>query len=162
MIFLTVGTMFPFDRLVRAVDTAADCGAIRTEVLAQVGLNSKYRPRNFEVVETLPRSDYIRILGDCEAVISHAGIGTIVGALEAHKPLLVMARLSRFREHVNDHQLGTAKRFAERGKMLFAANEEELVRLVPELLRFRPPELEKGENTLVQRLRTYLDRMETV
>jgi UDP-N-acetylglucosamine transferase subunit ALG13 len=49
MIFLTVGTQFPFDRLVRAVDEAFDNGAIDEEVFAQIGETS-YRPRNFEQV----------------------------------------------------------------------------------------------------------------
>jgi len=47
MIFLTVGTQFPFDRLVRAVDSIIDKGLISETLFAQIG-ESSYKPRNFE------------------------------------------------------------------------------------------------------------------
>ena len=37
MIFLTVGTLFPFDRLVNAVDKAVANGLITEDVFAQIG-----------------------------------------------------------------------------------------------------------------------------
>ena len=46
MIFLAVGTQFPFDRLVKALDDCLDTGIIDEEIFGQIGETS-YKPRNF-------------------------------------------------------------------------------------------------------------------
>ncbi len=46
-------------------------------------------------------------------VVTHAGVGTIMVALANGKRPVVMPRLSRFAEAVDDHQLGLARRLSE-------------------------------------------------
>ena len=104
MIFLTVGTQFPFDRFVRAVDNIFDQGLIDEEIFAQIGETS-YKPRNFESVVSLEKKVFDERFKGASSVISHAGVGTIMVALKNHKPLLVMPRMKRYKEHVNDHQV---------------------------------------------------------
>ena len=70
-----------------------------------------------------------------DAVVAHAGIGTILTALELGKPLLVMPRRAEFGEHRNDHQLATARRFAELGSVIVAFDETELAGRLDELDR---------------------------
>jgi UDP-N-acetylglucosamine transferase subunit ALG13 len=43
------------------------------------------------------------------AIVSHAGIGSVLTAMEHGKPLVVMPRRADLREHRNDHQLATAR-----------------------------------------------------
>lgn len=110
MIFLTVGTQLPFERLVKAVDDwAADHPDI--EIVAQVG-RTLYRPKGFAVVPSLGPERYRETFERADVVVSHAGMGTIITALETNKPLLLMPRLAALNEHRNDHQLGTARHFA--------------------------------------------------
>ena len=111
MIFLTVGTQFPFDRLVKAVDDAAGKGAAGDEVFAQTG-GGTYRPRNMKYVEKMERGEFAECVAKARAIIGHAGMGTILVAVEAGKPLLVMPRRAEFGEIVNDHQLATAAKSA--------------------------------------------------
>lgn len=75
---------------------------------------------------------------NASAVISHAGMGTITMALQYGKPLLVLPRLKRFGEVVNDHQVAIAQRFEERGHLLAAYSEEQLETMLPRLLTFVP------------------------
>ena len=60
-----------------------------------------------------------------DAVVAHAGIGTILGALELGKPTVVMPRRAALGEHRNDHQLATARRFSGPG-IAVALDEHEL------------------------------------
>jgi UDP-N-acetylglucosamine transferase subunit ALG13 len=116
MIFLTVGTQFPFDRLVRAVDEAAGRNGFDEQIFAQVGTGS-YRPKNFEAVPSLAKEIFDERLYEADSIISHAGIGTITMALEHNKPLLVMPRLARYDDVVNDHQLALAEKFEQLGHL---------------------------------------------
>jgi UDP-N-acetylglucosamine transferase subunit ALG13 len=53
-------------------------------------------------------------------------MGTILSAMEAGKPLLVMPRRAALGEHRNDHQMATAMRLEDRLGLAVAWDEEEL------------------------------------
>jgi UDP-N-acetylglucosamine transferase subunit ALG13 len=158
MIFLTVGTQFPFDRLVRAVDEALGRSALREEVFAQVGRGG-YRPRHMEWVETLEREVFAERVAGARALIGHAGMGTILMALEAGKPLLVMPRLHRYREIVNDHQVATARKFGELGHVLVACDEKEIPARLAALDSFVPVPRHANPAGIVARLEAFLDEI---
>lgn len=124
MILVTVGAQMPFDRLVRGVDTWASARG-RSDVFMQVGAGGA-RPSHAKWVEFLEPAEFSRHLGDCAALVAHAGMGSILSALEAGKPIVVMPRRGEFRETRNDHQVATAIRFRELGKVHVAMDETEL------------------------------------
>jgi len=156
MIFLTVGTQFPFDRFVRAVDNIFEKGLIDEEIFAQIGETS-YKPRNFESVVSLEKKVFDEHFKRASSVISHAGVGTITMALKNHKPLLVMPRLKRNREHVNDHQVATARKFEELGHILVAYETEELPVKIEELKTFVPRKREAQPHAVAERIARFLN-----
>jgi beta-1,4-N-acetylglucosaminyltransferase len=135
VIFLTVGSMFPFDRLIQAVDEMVGDGRITDKVSAQIG-DGKYEPKNFPFKRFMGKPEYERELAAASYLIAHAGAGTIALALETGKPLLVLPRLSANKEHVNDHQIATARKFAELGHVLVANDESELPKKLLSLKSF--------------------------
>lgn len=149
MIFLTVGTQFPFDRLVKAVDELCGQGLIQDQIIAQVG-DSEYRPRHFESVASLDKDAFDRTLQQASAIISHAGMGTITMALEHSKPLLAMPRRKKYGEVVNDHQVVLAIKFEALGHILLARDETELRDKMGQLKSF-VPRLRKADPTRVSR-----------
>jgi len=156
MIFLTVGTQFPFDRLVRAVDEAFDNGLIDQKVFGQIGETS-YRPRNFESVASLEKRVFDECLKRASGVISHAGVGTITMALDDHKPLLVMPRLRKYGEVVSDHQVAIAKKFSELGHILVAYDAEDLPDGIRRLAGFVATERIATPGAIADRIRRFLD-----
>ena len=136
MIFVTVGHQMPFDRLVRAMDEWA--GSVpRADVFAQIG-RSDYQPRAIRAAKFLAPGEFEQRMDEASAVVAHAGTGTIIAALQRGKPLLVLPRLSRFGETRNDHQVPTARHFAEAGYVLAANDERELGERLKDLESFRP------------------------
>jgi UDP-N-acetylglucosamine transferase subunit ALG13 len=109
MIFASVGSVLPFDRLVRAVDDwAAENPA--HEVFLQIG-QGEYEPRHVPWVRLMTHEEYRRRLQDCSLFVAHVGIGSILQALEERKQMLALARHRSLGEHTTDHQLHTASRF---------------------------------------------------
>lgn len=124
MIFVTVGTELPFDRLVRAVDEwVAESGT--AGVFAQIG-EEGWEPRHIAYSHFLEPPEFDRQFLAADLIIAHAGMGTILSALRYGKPLLVMPRRADLGEQRNDHQLATARRLAEMGKLDVAMDEVEL------------------------------------
>lgn len=128
MIFVTVGHQIPFDRLIRAVDAwAGETG--RTDVFAQIGTTA-YRPQYIEYKDKIDPIEFRQLMAEADLIVSHAGTGTILTALEVGTSILVMPRLGRLMETRNDHQVATAKRFQELKQVVVAQNERELVRML--------------------------------
>lgn len=156
MIFLTVGTVMPFDRLVKAVDSAVEAGVIDEPVFAQIGQTS-CKPKNIEYAEVLGKKDFDRRVTDSSSMISHAGIGSICMALEQRKAMLVMPRRRCYREHVNDHQVDTARKFGSLGHVLVAYSPDELREKLPELSHFVPVSRTNQVDRVVQRIASFLE-----
>jgi exopolysaccharide biosynthesis glucuronosyltransferase PssE len=124
VIFVTVGTQLPFDRLISAVDAWAGRTG-RRDILAQIG-PSELRPQFIEYRPFLSPTEFSRHFDNAELVIAHAGMGSILSAMSQGKPILVMPRFASLNEHRNDHQLATARRFRELGRILVAMDAQEL------------------------------------
>lgn len=134
MIFLTVGTQEPFDRLTKAVDAWA---ATHDEpVFGQLGAlkPDSYRPTHFEWREFISADEYQAKLEGCRLLVAHAGMGSIISALTWGKPLLMMARRATIGEHRNEHQRATAEKFRERAGIHVASGEMDVGPMIDELL----------------------------
>lgn len=133
MIFVTVGTNeAPFDRLVRAVERLAG----RREVLVQYGASS-VRPAGATLVEFLPFDDLVQHIRSAEAVVTHAGVGSVLVALEQGRAPIVMPRMHRYGEAVDDHQVMFAERLAAAGLLRIVVNADELEVAVAETTGLR-------------------------
>jgi UDP-N-acetylglucosamine transferase subunit ALG13 len=107
---ISVGTsrMFPFDRLVGAADHIK-AGA---PIVVQRG-PSRLRPPGAEVVDFMLFDELSREMAYADAVVTHAGIGSVLLALmHGHQPI-VMARQSNLGECVDEHQEQFAQRLDE-------------------------------------------------
>jgi UDP-N-acetylglucosamine transferase subunit ALG13 len=123
VIFVTVGSQEPFDRLIRAVDDWALAHG-RSDVFAQIG-NSTFRPTHIDFAKFLDPDQFNRAIREATVVVAHAGMGSIISALEKGKPIVVMPRRGRFRETRNDHQVATAERFGSHGQVIVANDEHD-------------------------------------
>ena len=109
MIFVSVGSMLPFDRFVRAADDWAAANP-NQPIFIQIG-DGEYEPRHSPWVRIMPHREYRQRLEECTLFVAHVGMGSILQGLEARKQMLLLARLASKREHTTDHQLHTAARF---------------------------------------------------
>lgn len=125
MIFVTVGEQLPFDRLIRTVDEWATVSD--KEVIAQIG-STHLKPKNITYKNHFEISEFNKIFLSAELVIAHAGMGTILTALELRKPVIVMPRQAALGEHRNDHQFATAKKIVQFDCIDVAFDENELIK----------------------------------
>ncbi|MEM7624095.1 MAG: glycosyltransferase [Planctomycetota bacterium] len=128
MIFVTVGTQLPFDRLVRTVDDwAGATPGIRG--VAQTG-PSAYAPANLETFAFLAPQKFDLYFQQADLIVAHAGMGTILTALQLKKRLIVMPRSAALQEHRSDHQFDTVRHLPHRLGIQVAENEHELLHLL--------------------------------
>ncbi len=125
MIFLTIGTHEPFDRLVQAVDEWNSDKGRRHEIVAQVvsPASGAYIPKNFEMTPHLSPREYEGLILQADLIVSHAGMGSILTAFTHGKPIVIMPRRGHLRETRNDHQYTTVKNLKKRPGLYIAEDE---------------------------------------
>jgi len=130
VILVTVGGQMPFDRLVQAVDKWA-ANHRETQCFAQIGPGG-WRPRHMEWIEFLSPPVFREKLENASLVVAHAGMGTILSALDIGKKLIVVPRRAHLHETRNDHQVATARRLEDMGLVVHASDEKQLLEKLAE------------------------------
>jgi UDP-N-acetylglucosamine transferase subunit ALG13 len=158
MIFVTVGTDMPFDRMVRVVDEWAQANQ-RSDVFAQIG-ETDWKPNHIAYSKFLQPPEFTKRFSSATTIVSHAGMGTILSALQWEKPILVMPRRASLGEQRNEHQLATARRLSELGKVNVAMDEKELRARLDRLGELRPREKigAFAGADLIAALRTFIEK----
>ncbi|UPK29783.1 glycosyltransferase [Bradyrhizobium sp. 195] len=157
MIFVTVGTQGQFDRLIRTIDGWADVHG-RTDVFAQTG-PSEYYAAHIRAKPFVDPAEFRQCVESASLVVAHAGMGSIITALELGKRIIVMPRRASLGEHRNDHQVATARRFAEQGRIIVAFDEQELVDKLDQLEFASSAERLSAEapSHLIDTIRTFIE-----
>lgn len=131
MIFVSVGsTKFPFTRLFASVDKIINYRKLSPTLLVQQG-NCDYiwQYSNVKKVNYLSPKQLISQIKVADKIIIHAGPATIfLIAKHAKYMPLIVPRLAKLKEHVNDHQLYFAeylrKKLPTNLKKYFVINEK--------------------------------------
>jgi UDP-N-acetylglucosamine transferase subunit ALG13 len=124
MIFVTVGSMMPFDRLIRAADAWAREYA-EQEVVAQIGGGS-YLPNHMRWQRMLLPSEFRRAVQDACVLVAHAGMGSFFVAMEIGKPIVLVPRFAAKGEHTTDHQVHTVQWLRQKPGVYVAMSDDDL------------------------------------
>lgn len=120
MIFVTVGSRnYPFDRLFKKLDELYEKGILTDSMFAQTG-TSAYKPRHYEYKNFISPEAFVQKIEEADIVVSHGASGSIMKALNAHKKVIAVARLEKYGEHINDHQIQNNEAFGSNRYVLTA------------------------------------------
>lgn len=143
MIFVTVGThKQPFNRLIEEIDNLKKEGLLLDEVFIQTGF-STYEPKYCKWESMLSYAEMEEYLTISDIIVTHGGPATFMGVLSKGKVPIVVPRLERFGEHVNDHQLEFVKRIVNKGYELFIVED---IKQLGDLLKATPKSSHRSSN----------------
>jgi len=151
MIFVTIGTCEPFDRLLASLDAIE----LDEEIVAQTGLSAT-KPRGIRCVDFLPYDNLVDFVRNARIVVTHAGVGSILTGLANGKRPVVVARSREHGDAVDDHQLELARRLEAEGMVLFVEDPSALPWVLAHVDALDSDHIRPGE-ALVRELRDYLD-----
>ena len=113
MIFVTLGTHHdPFPRLIEGLHALDG-----SDLTVQYG-HSPAPLHATEMMQFLPFEDLMGRIRNADAVVTHAGVGSILSCLRLGRTPLVVPRQSCFGEHVDDHQVELTRALADDGKVI--------------------------------------------
>ena len=130
MIFVAVGTQkFQLNRLLKAVDDLIAQGLLEDTVFAQTG-HSDYVPQNYQYKDFLSKDDFQSCISRCDLLITHSGVATIIAGLKLGKSIVVVPRLAKFGEHVDNHQIQIAESFSDKNLIMMCKEDDDLAETV--------------------------------
>ncbi|MBX2847013.1 MAG: hypothetical protein KTR16_01735 [Acidiferrobacterales bacterium] len=119
-LFISVGSRFAMPRLLESVESTLETNP-NLIIKAQVG-ESSFRSQRIQASKWMDAAEFEQALIECDAFISHAGMGNILLAAQYRKPIVIMPRKKEFGEHINDHQIDTATALIDRPNVYVAHN----------------------------------------
>ena len=138
MILVTLGTQDKsFKRLLEAIDKQFELGNIKDKIVVQAGC-TKYESKNMEIFDLIPMEKFDDLIKSCDLLITHGGVGSIITGLKNDKKVIAAARLEKYKEHTNDHQLQIIENFSNDGYILGLDNFDELDKVLEKAKTFKP------------------------
>ena len=158
-IFVSVGTQkFQFDRLLMMVDKWEEKSDDVHEIFAQKG-NSDYTPKWYKSTDFLDPESFLEYIKEADLIITHGGVGTIIKAIQNNKTTIVVPRLKKYSEHVDDHQLQIVESFSEMGYVLSYTDGDDFGELINIAADFSPREYVSGRDRILKTIRKYLEHL---
>ena len=157
MIFIALGTQkFQLNRLLLEVDNLIEEGIIEEPVFAQRGY-STYVPRNFETDSLMSQKKFDRLVNECDMLITHCGVGTILIGVNLKKHIIVYPRLAKYGEHVDDHQLDIAKAFEMKKYVLCCYENDDLLEIIKKSKNYHYEEYVSHQKQIFNIIKDFLE-----
>ena len=148
MILVTLGTQKEqFTRLLDYIENSN----IDDEIIVQAGY-TKYDSKKMKIFDFISYDDMEKYIDKCDAVITHAGTGSVLTPLKKGKKVIICPRLAKYSEHVDDHQVELAEVFLEEGYVLELNEHNNLDNLMEKLKSFKPKKYNSNTDNFIKEL----------
>lgn len=157
MILVTLGTQDKsFTRLLDAIQNEIDNGNIKEKVIVQAGYTS-YKSKDMEIFDFIDRDKFAELIQECDLLITHGGVGSILTGLKNNKKVIAAPRLSKYFEHTNDHQLQIIEKFDNAGLILPLYDFNNFSVVLNNVKKFKPKKYKSNTNNMIKLIENYID-----
>ena len=157
MILITLGTQDKgFTRLLDLVQNEIDKGNIKDKVVVQAG-HTKYESNNMEIFDLIDREKFSELISQCDLLITHGGVGSIITGLQNNKKVIVAPRLSKYNEHMNDHQIQITENFSRMKYILPLYENDDLGKVLKQAEKFKPNKYKSNTKNMIKLVSDFID-----
>lgn len=160
MISVFVGTQDkPFFRLIDYIIKAKKDGYLKNEeVLIQTG-QTKYnfdssilKNYNIKIFDFKKEEEIEEIIKKSNYIISHSGVGLLMNAIKLGKKVIIVPRLKKYKEHVNDHQIQIAENFEKEEYGIVVKDYTEFINALNDINSFKQKEYKSNNENFCNKL----------
>lgn len=157
MILVLLGTQNnSFYRLLENLEKAIDNNLINDEVVVQLG-HTKYSSNKMKLLDFVSSEELNTLINSANLVITHGGVGSIIGSIKLNKKVIAVARLSKYKEHVNDHQIQIVKNFDKEGYIVGIDDACKLNLALNKINNFIPKKFETNSQKILNIVSDFID-----
>ena len=161
MIVVLLGTQNnSFHRLLDKIQQCIDDGSIDEEIIVQSG-GTKYQSKDMKIFNLIPKDELEKIIDEADLVITHGGVGSIIMCLKKEKKIIAVPRLSKYGEHVNDHQMQIVENFDKQGYIKGIVDLEDLPNTIKEVKeKFKPNKFVSNTDNIIRIIEEFIEKEE--
>ena len=157
MILVMLGTQNnSFHRLLEEIDRLIERGKINDEVIVQAGY-TKYESQNMKVIDFVSNDEIEKLEQQADCIITHGGVGSIIGSIEKGKKVIAVPRLKQYGEHVNDHQLDIVESFDKLGYIIGITDVSQLEEALQRVKVFEPKKYIQNTGNIIKIVENFID-----
>ena len=156
MILVLLGTIkLQFSRPLLEIENLCKHGIIKEKIIVQSG-HTKYYSEYFEVIPFMKPDWLEKLIEESSIVITHAGTGSVLGAVRKNKKTIAVARYKELNEHVDDHQLDLLDEFSKKGYIIPWYKDDKLYELLQKIESFTPNIFISQKHKIIEYLINYI------
>lgn len=157
MILVMLGTQNnDFHRLLKEIDKLINDGIIKEEVIVQAGY-TRYESKNMKIIDFVSGEELEKLEQQASCIITHGGVGSIIGSIEKGKKVIAVPRLKQYGEHVNDHQLDIVESFDKLGYIIGITDVSQLERALQRVDVFEPKKYIQNTGNIIKIVEDFID-----
>lgn len=157
MILVILGTQDKtFDRLLKAIEKQIKLGNLEGDVIVQAG-STKYESKYMKIFDYIPMEQFDEYIKEADLVITHGGVGSILSSIRKNKKVIAVPRLSKYKEHENDHQLEIVSEFTKRGYIIPCYDLKKLDEVIKKIKEFEPKKYRSNNRKMLNIIENYID-----
>ena len=157
MILVMLGTQNnSFHRLLEEIDRLINDGQIKEEVVVQSGY-TKYESTNMKIFDFISSDELEKLEQQADCIITHGGVGSIIGSIEKNKKVIAVPRLKQYGEHVNDHQLDIVQSFDKLGYIIGITDVSQLGDALQQIETFEPKKYIQNTGKIITIVQDFID-----
>jgi UDP-N-acetylglucosamine transferase subunit ALG13 len=157
MILVTLGTFnIEFPRPLKAIEKAVIEKKITEKIIVQRG-HTNFESDYLEVVQFFTPAELDKLYDEARVVVVHSGIGSVLSGVKKGKKLIVVPRLRKYKEHVDDHQLDLLNEFAKSNYIIPWNENEGFDEVLAKAENFVPSPFVSTKDNLVGALINYIE-----
>lgn len=157
MILVMLGTQNnSFHRLLEEIDRLIINGKIREKVIVQAGY-TKYESQNMKIIDFVSSEELEKLEQQAYYVITHGGVGSIIGSIEKGKKVIAVPRLKQYGEHVNNHQLDIVESFDKLGYIIGITDVSQLSDALQRIDTFEPKRYIPNTGNIIKIVENFID-----
>lgn len=156
MILVTLGTQDKsFVRLLEDIEKQINIGNIKDRVVVQAGY-TKFDSEQMEIFDLIDRDEFNKLISECDLLITHGGVGSILGGFKNNKKVIACPRLAKYKEHINDHQKQIIDKFSDNGYILSYNEGDDLGQVLKQVKKFKPKKYISNTNNMIKLIDNFI------
>lgn len=154
MILVTLGTQT--QKFYRLLDMLENSN-VDEEIIVQAGGSSDYVSKKMKILKFIDYNEMDELIDKASLIITHGGTGSIIMPLQRNKKVIACARLSKYGEHINDHQTEIVSIFDDEGYLIELKDGDNIDDIINKAAKFNPKKYVSNTKNFIENLKNEID-----
>lgn len=154
MILVTLGTQ---DQKMYRILDMLEHSNIKDKIVVQAGGSSDYKSDKMEIIKFVSMDEMDKLLDEADIVITHGGSGSILSAIKKGKKVLAIPRLSKYHEHINDHQTEIVSEYVKEGYILDIKEDDNIDDRIKDIKKFKSKKFVSNKKHFIEEIKKLID-----